>query len=217
MPAYGHCSHRSWDCLITAKLDCLWCVNSACTEHQNSFLYLFMGSSSNIKEMKNKWITKNRNKKHSCTCYTHPGSFACRLVSANLRQKLMIDSIWNGIHKIYSTNHSYNIRLLVYIAKEWSLFAHALLTTWSLELCLRKAADGNDWIIKRLQGKNWANKSLMSWFREMLNSHKFYWRTWEIEIPGPYIYTHKNTHAIYHMYVSVHAWMLIYTYGIQCH
>lgn len=170
-----------------------------------------MGSSSNIKEMKNKWITKNRNKKHSCTCYTHPGSFACRLVSANLRQKLMIDSIWNGIHKIYSTNHSYNIRLLVYIAKEWSLFAHALLTTWSLQLCLRKAADGNDWIIKRLQGKNWANKSLMSWFREMLNSHMKgmkdmrNWDSWPI-----YIHTQKYTCHI--SYVCVCACMDAYIY-----
>lgn len=97
--------------LILAHSFCLTCMT---INSETSFFHFFIGNSSNIKYKK----------------FLHMPYTSNRLpISGNLRQKLIIDSIWNGIHKIYSTNHSYNICLLMYTVKERSLFAHALLTT----------------------------------------------------------------------------------------
>lgn len=96
------------------------------------------------------------------------------LISTNLRQKLMIDSIWNGIHKIYSPNHSYNICLLMYIVKERSLFVHALLTTWSLSCTWGKLLRATTELLKGVaKRKELRKQSLTSSFLEMLNSPNF--------------------------------------------
>lgn len=139
---------------------------------------------------------------------THTVPFASLLISANLRQRLMIHSIWNGIHKIYSPNHSYNIRLTVYIEQEWSLFAHALLATLTQSCWLERL---NYWNSLRERPEQMTAFHLN--LQKCWKTRSFTKKTGETEIPGlgtlgiymcVFVYVYLYTHICIYICIYTH-------------